>query len=102
MRRATVSYTHLHDKLIDCGLLIYDRERQEVFAGGSGCACSAVVTIAYLFDLLRTKALHKIMVVATGALLSTVIVQQKESDVYKRQILIFRLSVCMAPVPIPR
>lgn len=68
-----------HDKLIDCGLLIYDREHQEVFAGGSGCACSAVVTIAYLFDLLRTKALHKIMVVATGALLSTVIVQQKES-----------------------
>ena len=68
-----------HDKLIDCGLLIYDREHQEVFAGGSGCACSAVVTIAYLFDLLRTKALHKIMVVATGALLSTVNVQQKES-----------------------
>lgn len=44
-----------HDKLIDCGLLIYDREHQEVFAGGSRlAACSAVVTIAYLFDLLRT------------------------------------------------
>ena len=66
-------------KLVDCGLLIYDPQHQPVFSGGSGCACSMVVTIAYLFDLLRRKALHKIMVVATGALLSPVLLQQKES-----------------------
>ena len=29
--------------LYDCGLLIYDREKQNVNAGGSGCGCSACV-----------------------------------------------------------
>ena len=27
----------------DCGLLLYDRQRQDVHAGGSGCGCSASV-----------------------------------------------------------
>ncbi len=25
----------------DCGLMIYDRKKQDVHAGGSGCGCSA-------------------------------------------------------------
>ncbi|MEM5608460.1 hypothetical protein AAHH76_20805 [Bacillus toyonensis] len=32
----------------DCGLMIYDSNQEEVFAGGSGCACSAVVTYGHL------------------------------------------------------
>lgn len=66
-------------KLVDCGCILYDREKQDVFAGGSGCACSSLVTIAYLFDRLRNNHFHKIMVVATGALLTPILIQQKES-----------------------
>ena len=32
----------------DCGLMIYESSQEEVFAGGSGCACSAVVTYGHL------------------------------------------------------
>lgn len=38
---------NIDDKYFDCGLLIY-RQDQEVFAGGSGCACCAVVTYSHL------------------------------------------------------
>ena len=34
----------------DCGLMIYDSGQEEVFAGGSGCACSAVVTYGHLLS----------------------------------------------------
>jgi stage V sporulation protein AD len=62
----------------DCGLMIY-RPDQPVFAGGSGCACSAVVTYGYILDEIRKGNLNKVLMVATGALLSPVMVQQKES-----------------------
>lgn len=63
----------------DCGLMVYDLEKQQVQAGGSGCACSAVVTYSHLMKKLREKELRKILVVATGALLSPVSFQQGES-----------------------
>ncbi|MBO9129824.1 stage V sporulation protein AD [Bacillus sp. 165] len=62
----------------DCGLMIY-HEDQEVFAGGSGCACSAVVTYAHLLKEIKLGNLKRILVVATGALLSPTMVQQKET-----------------------
>ena len=63
----------------DCGLIIYDRASQDVYAGGSGCACCAAVTYAYLFDKLKNKTYKKILVVATGALHNPVILAQKET-----------------------
>jgi len=62
----------------DCGLMIFDHT-QEVFAGGSGCACSAVVTYGHIVKQLILGNLNKVLVVATGALLSPIMVQQKES-----------------------
>jgi stage V sporulation protein AD len=62
----------------DCGLLIY-REDQPVFSGGSGCACSATVTYGHLLKKVRNGELKRILVVATGALLSPISYQQKES-----------------------
>lgn len=62
----------------DCGLMVYSPD-QKVFAGGSGCACSAVVTYGHLFHLLKTGELKKILVVATGALLSPLMIHQKET-----------------------
>lgn len=62
----------------DCGLMIY-RDDQQVFAGGSGCACSAVVTYGHLMKEMKKGNLRRIFVVATGALLSPIMIQQKES-----------------------
>lgn len=62
----------------DCGVLIFSGD-QEVFSGGSGCACSAVVTFGQLFSEMKRGTLRRILVVATGALLNPLMVQQKES-----------------------
>lgn len=62
----------------DCGLMIYQRD-QGVFAGGSGCACSAVVTYGHIVKEMMLGNLKRVFVVATGALLSPVMMQQKES-----------------------
>lgn len=62
----------------DCGLLVY-RPDQPVFAGGSGCACSAVVTYGHLIKELQAGNLKRIFVVATGALMNPIMIQQKES-----------------------
>ncbi|GAA3407631.1 stage V sporulation protein AD [Paenibacillus hodogayensis] len=63
----------------DCGLLVYDVEKQSVQAGGSGCACSAVVTYGHLLKKLQSGELNRLLVVATGALLSPLSFQQGES-----------------------
>lgn len=66
------------DKFTDCGLLIY-RKEQPVFSGGSGCACSATVTYGHFLKRMRQGGLRRILVAATGALLSPLSFQQKES-----------------------
>lgn len=63
----------------DCGLMVYNAEDAEVFAGGSGCGCSAVVTYGYIMTMLKEKQLNRVLVVATGALLSPTMIQQKET-----------------------
>jgi stage V sporulation protein AD len=62
----------------DCGLMVYSPD-QDVFAGGSGCASSAVVTYSYIVDQLNKGLLKKVLVCATGALLSPVSYQQGNS-----------------------
>ncbi|MCC5910945.1 MAG: stage V sporulation protein AD [Clostridiaceae bacterium] len=64
--------------LTDCGLLIY-REEQPVLAGGSGCACSATVTYGHFMNRMKKGDFKRILVVATGALLSPMSYQQKDS-----------------------
>ena len=39
----------------DCGVLIFDKEKQDTHSGGSGCACSATVFSGYLFKMLKEK-----------------------------------------------
>ena len=65
-------------KFVDCGILIYD-ESQPVQAGASGCGCSAAVTYGHLLNRMARGELNRILVVATGALLSPLSYQQKES-----------------------
>ena len=63
----------------DCGLMIFDREKQDVHAGGSGCGCCASVLCSHIFKRMRKGELKRILVVATGALLSPVTSMQNES-----------------------
>lgn len=63
----------------DCGLMIYDLEKQGVQAGASGCGCSAVVTYGHLMKQLKEGKLRRVLVIATGALLSPLSYQQGES-----------------------
>jgi stage V sporulation protein AD len=66
------------EKLTDCGMLIY-KDTQPVLAGGSGCACAATTTYGHFLNRMRKGELKKILVVATGALLSPMSYQQKET-----------------------
>ncbi len=66
------------EKLTDCGILMY-KEEQPVFAGGSGCACVATSTFGHLLNRMKRGELNRILVIATGALLSPMSYQQKET-----------------------
>ncbi|GGF97420.1 stage V sporulation protein AD [Paenibacillus aceti] len=63
----------------DCGMMIYNYDKQNVQAGASGCACSAVVTYGHLLNRMKRGELKRLLVVATGALLSPLSYQQGES-----------------------
>ncbi|HHY78601.1 MAG TPA: stage V sporulation protein AD [Clostridiales bacterium] len=64
----------------DCGMMIYDREKQpQVFAGASGCASSAVTIYGHLLNEMRKGNIKRLLAVATGALHSPLSYQQKES-----------------------
>ena len=63
----------------DCGVLIFDKEKQDTHSGGSGCACSAVVFSGYLYQMLKSKKYKRILFIATGALTNSTTAQQGES-----------------------
>jgi len=63
----------------DCGCLLYDIHNQDVFQGGSGCACSALVSMSYFYEKLLNKEMKRVLIVSTGALLSPMMTFQKET-----------------------
>jgi len=63
----------------DCGIEIFDSERQDTHAGGSGCGCSAVVFNGYIFKQLKVGKLNRVLLISTGALLSPTSSLQGES-----------------------
>ncbi|WP_156456452.1 stage V sporulation protein AD [Abyssisolibacter fermentans] len=63
----------------DCGVKIFDNEKQDTHAGGSGCGCSAVVFCGYIYSKLKEGSLNRVLLVSTGALHSTTSIQQGES-----------------------
>lgn len=63
----------------DCGVLIFDKEKQDTHSGGSGCGCIATVFSGYIYKMLQEKKYKKILLIATGALMNSTSTQQGES-----------------------
>ena len=64
---------------IDCGIEIFDREKQDTHSGGSGCACSAVTFAGMFYKKLLSGEIRRMLFVPTGALMSPTSVGQGES-----------------------
>lgn len=63
----------------DCGAMIFDCEKQNVCAGGSGCGCCASVLCSYILKSMEKGELNNVLVIATGALLSPTTSGQNQS-----------------------
>lgn len=63
----------------DCGMLIYNRDKEDVHSGGSGCGCSAVVFASHFMRELAKKRLSSVLFIGTGALMSPTALQQGEN-----------------------
>lgn len=66
------------DNHCDCGEMIYNLKEEE-YQGGSGAGCSAVVFSSYIYKKLMKKEIKRMILLATGALLSSLSSQQGES-----------------------
>lgn len=69
----------LTSNYIDCGDEIFNHEEQGTASGGSGCGASAVVFCGYLYKKLMEGKFKRVLLVSTGALLSTTSSLQGES-----------------------
>lgn len=69
----------LRERLLDCGVMIYDLKRQDKHAGGSGCGCSASVLASHFIPSLERGELRNILAVGTGAMMSPSSIQQGQS-----------------------
>lgn len=67
------------DKLTDCGMTIFNDEKQDTHAGGSGCGCAAAMLSANFLRQLEEGTFQKVLFVPTGALLSTVSYNEGQS-----------------------
>ncbi|MEA4848793.1 MAG: stage V sporulation protein AD [Clostridiaceae bacterium] len=76
MKKEGFDITKVYD---DCGSMIFDGAKQDTHAGGSGCGCSAVVFNGYIASEMKKGNINKILLVATGALLSPTTTWQGES-----------------------
>ena len=62
----------------DCGCMIYDKS-ERVFMGGSGAGCSASVFNSYIMQKITSGDFKRVLLVSTGALMSTTTSQQGDS-----------------------
>ncbi len=69
---------HPDHRLQDAGILLYAKA-QDVHAGGSGAVCSALVLASLVLPRLRSGAMRRVLLVATGSLHSPRSYQQGET-----------------------
>ena len=63
----------------DAASMIFDIDRQSVYAGGSGPACLPLVAYSYVIDLIKKGKIKRVLLVATGALMSPSMVNEKQT-----------------------
>lgn len=63
----------------DAASMIFDIDNQPVYAGGSGPACLPLVAYSYVIDKMKKGQINRVLLVATGALMNTSMVNQKLS-----------------------
>lgn len=63
----------------DCGNIIFDYDKQDVHAGGSGCGCSASVLASFIMHRFEENQFKNILFLSTGALMSPTSSLQGES-----------------------
>lgn len=63
----------------DCGSLIFNTDKQDVHAGGSGCGCSASVLASFIMHRFESGDFKNILFMSTGALMSPTSSFQGES-----------------------
>ena len=63
---------------VDCGHMIFNID-QDTLQGGSGAGCSASVFNSYILSKLRSGELKKVLLISTGALMSTTTNQQGDT-----------------------
>ena len=62
--------TDISKQHMDCGMEIFDSEKQDTNAGGSGCGCAAVTLSAYILKKIEEGVWKRVLFLPTGALLS--------------------------------
>lgn len=70
---------NISDNYDDCGCMIFDIEKQDMHAGGSGCGCLAVTLCGYIMDMIKAGKLKNVLFMGTGALLSQTSTLQGET-----------------------
>ncbi len=63
----------------DCGLMLYDRQKQDMHAGASGCGCSAFAMAASVLPDIVSGKYKNVLFLGSGALLSQASVLQGEN-----------------------
>lgn len=63
----------------DTACMIYDLNKQSVYSGGSGPACVMAVLYGYIFKKMLDHKWNRVLIVGTGSLHNTTLVNQKLS-----------------------
>ena len=69
----------LSKKYNDCGLIIYDVNKQPVYAGASGPSSSAITISSYILKEMKKGKYKKVLIIPTGAIFSPTRVFNKDS-----------------------
>lgn len=70
---------NMGENYTDCGILIFDKDKQDTHSGGSGCGCSACVLSAHILPEIENGRYKNVLFVASGAMMSPDSIKQGQS-----------------------